>query len=703
MVHNKYKNIVISFLIVLSLAGCVAVSHVGTETWREYFDPECSKAEITKRFNLQGGKWWNYYIRGCCYAEAGNYDEAIRDFKKSVSLRSKDELSARCYGMHFCEYFAHRELGVAYYEQKMFDEAKRELETSISTADSARAKFYLNKCNEAILKMTKTDLKPPQIKITSHADGEIINTPITRLKGVIEGEGCVNFVAVQEKRLCVELAEKHLDFSEDIQLHIGENIINLEARDLLGNSARQYLKLILDMRPPTLYFDDIKMLRTDGKSIISIKGTVVDDYGVKDMFINNKEICFSSGREVDFEQDIDAPEGHKILFKVVDMAGNVAEGEHALGEKSSLFPINMQDSPCFTNNPVRVAAGKLGGSIAGMLLASQDTEPPSVSSLPEREMDHGKDGQRLLQPGTNKDVIPPMILTSIRSGTVYDENFVFSGDVHDNGSVARLFVNEHAVDIRPGKHVFFNHVLALREGENTIVVRAIDVYGNETQLPPIRINRKSFELFEVDARYAVVLLPIKVSSGQDTPTESLYSMLLKAFDEDPRRFKFVEIEQTKVTELLKEQKRIDFAEGVLIGNVEEESKGINIMLRLVDAETNQVLANADVYDEDKSIKNLKWLTYCLSLKMRQHFPIVHGKIVQVSGNGFYIDAGSASGIKAGMKLLPFRESKDGDFVLKEPLDIVARIVQVQPDTSFARVINSKDMEKIEKSDLVITK
>ena len=36
----------------------------------------------------------------------------------------------------------------------------KELETSLTTADSARTKFYLNRCNEAILKISKCDPSP---------------------------------------------------------------------------------------------------------------------------------------------------------------------------------------------------------------------------------------------------------------------------------------------------------------------------------------------------------------------------------------------------------------------------------------------------------------------------------------------------------------------------------------------------------------
>ena len=131
------------------------------------------------------------------------------------------------------------------------------------------------------------------------------------------------------------------------------------------------------------------------------------------------------------------------------------------------------------------------------------------------------------------------------------------------------------------------------------------------------------------------------------------------------------------------------------GSMEEDAAGIHITLQLVDTETTRVLASASVYDEDKSLKNLEWLLYGLSLKMKRQFPMVQGNVIGVSRNGFHIDVGASSGIRVGMKLLLFREIKEGDFVLKESRDAVARIVRVRPKTAFAR-ISREGTSKIEK-------
>lgn len=729
MDYKKFKLITIAPLLSLMFVNCATVSNIGTDNWRDYFKPSSSKEEITRDFNLYRGKWWNYYVRGRWYADGGYYDEAIQDFNKSISLRSKDERSARSYGLHFWEYFAHRELGIVYYNQGKYEEAKKELEASLSTADSARTKFYLNKSNEAILKITKSDQEPPQIKISSHADGEFVNTPIINLKGVVSDDCCANCnnILIQGKKLFIELAEKNINFSEDVPLQPGENVITLEASDLTGKSTKKNLTVIRDIRPPILYLDDVRIHQKDGKQIASVKGTVVDDYGLKELYINDTEVHIHSHKEDHFDEDIALTDGNKISFKVVDIAGNETRGMQQVDTKASLWPEGTQNNVKYvyhsTHKPILIAASKFDKSSIKSLLASQDIDvsQSSPQDSPEPDDNNGEEErpEQTLPQSTEKDTVPPTIHTDIKSAIVHDANLFFSGNAHDDNSVAKLFVNQSPLEIRQGKHVFFNHFLTLNEGENTITVKAVDAQGNETQLPPVKVTKKTFELLETDARYTVALLPLRIFTEKGVPSETVYSMLLKAFDEEPKRFNLVERDRTKLEEILHEQKisnteltspdaairigKIRAAEGMLFGAVEEDTKGINVTLRLVDTETTQVLANADVYDEDKSIKNLEWLMHGLSLKMKRQFPMIEGNVIHVSGNGFHVNTGAKSGVGVGMKFLLFREIKEGDLVLKEPLDTVARVVQVQPETAFAKIISSKGAEKVEKKDLVITK
>ncbi len=722
---KKFKCIIFLSFCVLFLTSCSTVSQIGTDNWRDYFEPGHTKEEIARDFNLHRGKWWNYYIRGRWFADGGHYDEAVQDFRKSINLRSRDQRSARSYGMHFWEYFAHRELGIVHYHQGKYEDAKKELEISLSTADSARAKFYLNKSNEALIKMMRGDLKPPEFMVASHSDGQIVNTPLVKLQGKVTDDSYVNDIYIQGRRLFIELAEKDLPFDETIALHMGENVIRLEATDLSGKSARHDLKLRLDMHPPVLYLDDIKIQKRDGRNIAIVTGTITDDNGVQRLSINDIEIPITPDKTANFQQDVVLTDGHKFSVKAVDVAGNETRGEEQLDIKASLWPGGILDRHIrhthrTEGEPVMVAQGNMGGAEVKRMLAARAASAQSAFTSPSRgnAENSGKEAKGAsVSPVTARDTIPPVVYTDLKAAIVHDSAIFFGIHAHDDGGIARIFVNQQPLEIRPAKHVFFNHLLTLNEGENTVLIKAIDREGNETQLAPVKITRKTFYLLETDARYTVALLPFR-TFAEGVRSETLYSMLLKAFDEDPKRFNFVERDRAKLEEILREQKiantertspdaairvgKIRAAEGMLFGAVEEDAKGINVTLRLVDTETTQVLVNTDIYGEDKSAENLAWLMHGLSLKMKRQYPMVQGSIIRVSGNGFHVDTGATSGVLVGMKLLTFREIKEGNVVLKEPLDTIARIAQIETETSFAR-ISSKGNKKIEKKDFAITK
>ena len=75
-------------------------------------------------------KWWNYYERGLSFADGRFFEEAVRDFNSAITKRENDQRMARTYGMHFIDYFPHRELGIVYYQMGNLEGAKNELSLS---------------------------------------------------------------------------------------------------------------------------------------------------------------------------------------------------------------------------------------------------------------------------------------------------------------------------------------------------------------------------------------------------------------------------------------------------------------------------------------------------------------------------------------------------------------------------------------------
>ena len=86
--------LIIPLLLTLS---CATVTPISTNDWWDNFEPDHSKEEILRDFNLHRGKWWNHYARGCWLAEGGFWEEAILDLRLALKVRSLDRRAARSY------------------------------------------------------------------------------------------------------------------------------------------------------------------------------------------------------------------------------------------------------------------------------------------------------------------------------------------------------------------------------------------------------------------------------------------------------------------------------------------------------------------------------------------------------------------------------------------------------------------------------
>jgi len=92
-----------------------------------------------------GGEWYDYYENGLKEMDRGNWSLAIANFKEALKVKERDSKKMRTYGMHFIEYFPHREMGIAYYYLGNVEFARQQLQTSLSQEYSARAQDFLSK------------------------------------------------------------------------------------------------------------------------------------------------------------------------------------------------------------------------------------------------------------------------------------------------------------------------------------------------------------------------------------------------------------------------------------------------------------------------------------------------------------------------------------------------------------------------------
>ena len=101
--------------------------------------------------------------------------------------------------MHFTDYFAHRELGAAYYHLGRYEDALKELDTSLSTVDTGKAKFYINKVRKALIEASNEDTAPPSIDVASLAEGEVTNSFKLKLEGEVADDTYAEKIAVNDE------------------------------------------------------------------------------------------------------------------------------------------------------------------------------------------------------------------------------------------------------------------------------------------------------------------------------------------------------------------------------------------------------------------------------------------------------------------------------------------------------------------------
>ncbi len=672
--HSQQRVLVVLLALLLGgLGGC-------TYTWRP--------------------NWWNFYERGLSRASEGQLQEAVEAFETAVGEkegatlpRPEDARRARTYGLHFVDdYFPHRELGVAFYRMKRYAEAERELLVSLSQTPSAKAKTYLNLVRRELLRQTPAQEDPPTLEVNV-AGAPYISSNKIRVTGVAMSRNRIESIAVNGRRLFIELAEQETPFSTEVQLKPGPNEVVVQAVDLLGKSTEKRMSLTVDVQYPGVAIEDVARKNAN---TVTISGLVMDNTGLTKLVIEGRERRIERPlTEVAF--DVEAAVEDTISIVVTDLAGNRTSAD-------VLITADMLEQP------------------------GQEAARPILLAMagPGGMADSGAMGLLLSQATRGQDRAKPILkLRDVVEGRViYDEEFIFDGMARDNGRLAALSVNGEDI-LRPRTGVLVKHFTyraLLETGKNEFTVVAVDKAGNRTERR-FTVERRIQEPLQVACRLTLGLLPLQQTGSTLSATAQVYNLLLASFLECGR-FNLVEREEAVFKALLTELRiansqladkttalrigRMKTAEGMIYGKTVEDARSITVDLWLVDTETSEILFFADVYGEDKSRDELRWLMDGLVLKFKQHFPLVRGKVTRVTESGMFINNGAVDGIWPGMKYLVLEEDREagaGVLMLKE-LDgkmLEARARTVQPESCFAECTDKSAVNQVRVSDPVITK
>ena len=668
---NPIKNISI-----FALAICLAGFFPSCESARSTYTRDGKEYGVTK--GIFRARWWNYYERGGSFADGGFWEDSARDFREAIGQRPHDQRMARTYGMHTVDYFPHRELGIVCYRMGNFEEARKELTLSLSQYPSSKTRFYLDRVKKSLMEKKGGEVAPPTLFIDFPKNDVWTREDPVLISGTAEDNHLVSSVKIRGVPLFMEAAQQRISFREIMDLAQGQHTVEVEAKNLMGRISRRSVVIHVDREGPLITVEDLNVNSVAPGQPATIRGFIYDAAGVSELIVNGRAVPIQKGREVSFREKLRA-NAHTVLLVAVDALGNRTSAQVDVSISS------MKQKPLM----LACAGTDVSGLLVAGIFGPKDTRPPRIS------LKGWADSQ-----------------------TVYIDKVYLDGHAADEGMIESLTLNQKPIMRRKGKRIFFNQVVRLKKGKNTITIEAKDDAGNVAtrELIVTRLVPKALQLAD---RLSMTILPFGQKGAISDASLSFQDNLTDAL---VNRNRFRLIERDKLDLILQEQKlsrsklidkdtalqlgKLMAAQTIVTGNIIETGIGVEIIGRVIDTETSEILVAEDVYDEVKDLQGLKTLAEGMAIKIHRKFPLLSGTVIKQKGKWIFTDIGDD---KIGLqgRLIVYHEEP-----IKHPVtgkllgadnEILgrARVVQVMPGMSKA-VISDGNPASVKPLDKVIS-
>ena len=267
-----------------------------------------------------------------------------------------------------------------------------------------------------------------------------------------------------------------------------------------------------------------------------------------------------------------------------------------------------------------------------------------------------------------QDRIPPNIELKdwTEAQSVYLEETCLEGSASDDKRVDALIVDDRPILRRPGKKVYFNQIVELKEGKNPFNFKAQD-NSNNLSTKSINIQRNIQEIRKIGSRMELMILPFERKGEPGEVGILLEEKLHKALTKSGRfnmKKKFgLSIGKLDDTDAVAQVGKNMNVNDVLAGSVaekkgSEERKGsLEIYAQIVETKTSRILTTQNVYGVDIDREMLDILCKGLAIRLHDALPVGEGMVVRASGKKVFLDLGKESGIKEGMRCILFKEDE----------------------------------------------
>lgn len=601
-------------------------------------------------------RWWNYYVRGIASADRMNYAAALADLERAVAQRAKDQRMARTYGMHFIDYFPHREQGVIHWLRQDLQAARTELERSIAHYPTAKAYYYLDQVRQALIKRRKGEVPPPQLELELPSEQWWTRDDPIRLSGRVQDANFVARVTVNDIHIFMEGAQNQLDFEQQLTLPQGRHIVTVTAANLAERTTSRKVHIYVDRQGPWLVVERI----TVQKNRTLFQGTLFDEAGTASVAVNHIPILITPGRQTALSFQLPADQT-TLEIEARDRLGN-----------STVIRLDRDQWQGLNTSTTLLAGLQNGPALAGLFNA-RDTSPPLI-----RILDWGD------------------------SQTVYMDQVVLTGSVYDKAKVVALHINGRDVLPRVGPLVFFSHFVKLKTGPNPITIESRDAKGNRT-VKQITIVRKIPKALLLSERLRMGVLPFELR-GEITPAS--FAFQDGFIHQLVQRQRFQVVEREKLDVILQEQKlgssplidvptavrqgRLAAAHAMVAGILIATRTGTEVIGRVIDSETAEILTTVDVYSETHSLLGYREMAQSLALKIHREFPLVDGRVIDKQGTVVFTDLGRPK-LRAQRRIIVYQDrplsEPDTGRLLGYDHQILgkARVIQCGPERSKAQL------------------
>lgn len=617
------------------------------------------------------GTWWDHYLRGLQYADAGAWKAAIQDFRAARQQRDKEDRSARTYGVAFIEYFPIRELGIALYHEGQFKAAAEALERSLAGFPTAKAAHYYNLARAAMLRQAAADARPPRITVDAPADGLLTNALAVDVRGVAESKNQVAGVEVNGEPQLIDAAAPSQPFVQLAPLAPGPNVIEIVATDLIGQQSRARVTVLVDREGPVVVID--RAARA-GSGRIRIEGTVYDNVRLGQMEINGQQTPVGPGTESAFAADVPTS-ATSFQIEASDAVGNLTRVR---------IPIPAELRQPSTRRGDAIVATSWSDGVVPVVFHTKEPLAIELEALPAEVQ------QETLSISWVVTSISPLASVKI------------------NGEVKTLRQAEAA------KPQIFSHILPLEEGPNTVTITATDRAG-KTVTRTASVVRKVQEVDHIGARLAVAVMPFNHKGQASDVYGAAFEAMVDALV-NQGRFKVVSRDQLE--NALRELKlsrtalvdqatalragRLAAAEAILVAAVNETATSVEIYAQIVNTETSAVLASKDVFDPAKGPGSARTKMRELAAKLKQDYPMVGGSVVTVNNQRVAVGMGSAKKVRPDMRVIVYMEGDplidpQTKMVLDRNIETVGEgmVRDVRPQVSFC-AMEARDLTKVER-------